>query len=286
MNKVASLIKKFVFPQAKPVVIEASSSSNTIAIILGWGGSGPWNFKRIQNHYNERNVTTIQFTMPLILPKFVRSSFESDVGQTLKEQIEKIETSSKGVKPRVLLHSYSNNGAWAFSNLLKDNKLAIIPEKIILDSSPWFTYKRDVPFESVILSQLFTSILLGRPEYYHFPFTPIARMGAGILLTLSLITDKIIPFKYYFFLNYFDMHAYLRDNYPCVPTLFICSSGDKLVPPKQIEPFRKVLEERQVPMEVHEFGDDVPHVSSMFKYTEEYCKLVDKFFDLSPIKKE
>lgn len=282
MNKLTSILKSLIYPKVKPNLVRGKDS-NTIVLILGWGGSNPWNFKKLEAHYATRNVTTVQFTMPLVIPKFVRSSFESDVGQMLKDQVE-LQTKD-GKQPRFIIHSFSNNGAWTLSNLLKDNKLPMVPEKILLDSSPWFIYKRDIPFESTILSQLFTSILLGRAEYYMFPFTPIAKGLFVGLLSLSVITDKLVPFKYHFFTNYFDMHAYLRDNYPVVPTYFICSTGDKLVPPVSIVPFREHIIASGVKAQVHEFGEDVPHVCSMFKHTEEYMNIVDTFFDLKKEKK-
>lgn len=277
MNRFASAVKSLLYPKVKPNLVKAKDS-NTIVLILGWGGSNPWNFKRLEAHYATRNVTTIQFTMPLFCPKLVRTSFETDIGQLLKDQVE--EHQKDGKKPRFVIHSFSNNGAWCLSNLLKDNKLVMKPEKIMLDSSPWFIYERDVPFEAKVLSQLVTSVYLGRAEYNLFPLTPIAKVLFLIQLSLSKLTDKIVPFKYYFFTDYFAMHAYLRDNFPVVPTYFVCSSGDQLVPPATIVPFRKAIEATGVTTQVYEFGEDVPHVCSMFKQTDQYMALVDEFFEL------
>ena len=52
-------------------------------------------------------------------------------------------------------------------------------------STPAFKYARDPPVEADELSRVFTSIVLGKAQYYQFPFTPMVRFGLLGMLHLS-----------------------------------------------------------------------------------------------------
>jgi hypothetical protein len=280
LSSFKSIVKNALFSKSLPVV-KSNNKSNVVVLILGWGGSVPKNFGRVQRHYESRGITTILHTMPLLCPKFIRKSFEDDIE---REVIKQCDTIKKERSDQVVfhVHLYSQNGSWVYSALTKRGNIPT-PHKLIMDSAPHLQYTRDASYEASALSQLFTSLVLNKAQYYQFPFTPIARGAIFCIMSLSVLTDKLFPFKYHFFTDYISVHKHLRDHSPVIPTLFVYSSGDLLIPPSGVRAYKQAIEARGTPTHEKVFGDEVSHISASYKYPDQYVAMIDEFFELRAI---
>ena len=175
---------------------------------------------------------------------------------------------------------FSHNGCWTFSGLLKNQRLPT-PIKIIVDSAPNFDgFCRHLKNEHAVMTKLVTSLYLNKAQYYQYPFTPIASWFFLAWISLSHLTDAVVPFKYFFFTDYIELHKYYRDHFPVSPALFIFSKGDELISPQGVRTCMSDLAARHVPVSELELGDDVPHISGIYKQAHKYLSAVDQFFDL------
>lgn len=252
-------------------ILNAIPNAQSLVVILGWGGSNPKHFNRILQHYESKGVSTVLHIMPLPCPLFIRTAFEEDIANLVNaNQHDQLKTH---------IHVYSQNGTWVLSNMLKRSLLPKL-DSVIFDSTPAFKYVRNPSEDAVEMARLATSMFVGKAQYYHFPFTPIARTLLFLQVHLSVLTDRVWPQKYNYFMNLMEVNRYIRDNFPVTPILFIYSSGDGLIPPANVKEFIAALKTRNVPTSEHLFGDDVSHISAIYKYPTEYFNLVDNFFKL------
>jgi len=267
------LYKSKVYASSAPVLNEVPNAK-AVTVILGFGGAQKKNFTKLIQHYESKNVSTILHIMPMFCPKFIRTAFEKDVSELVYKQ-----TQSSNAQLKTHIHVFSQNGTWVLSNILKRSMLPDF-DSVVFDSTPAFNYVRNPPVEAEELTRLCTSLFLGKAQYYHFPFTPIIRVCLIGLMNLSAFTDRVWSQKYQYFTNYLEMNRYIRDNFPAKPILFIHSTGDVLIPPANVQAFISTLKSRGVPTSEYLFGDDVSHVSAMYKYPEKYMQLVDDFFKI------
>lgn len=273
------LFKKLFYPNSSPS-LKSVVNSNKLVLVLGWGGSKPRNYAKIMQYYESKGVSTILHIMPMLCPKAIRNSYEKEIAKLVDENKFVFEAAGKN---NLFVHLYSQNGAWTYSSLIKSHQIPI-PRKIIMDSAPCFHYERDYISESVELSKLFTSLILNKAQYYHYLITPTIKSVLYGVMYLSTITDKLFQAKFYFFTNYIELHKYFRDSCPVIPTLFICSHGDQLIKPQDVEAFKHELEKRGVPVSEFVFGEDVSHISAMFIYPKQYFRLIDEFFELDDVR--
>ena len=77
--------------------------------------------------------------------------------------------------------------------------------------------------------------------------------------------------------DFVELNLYLRDRCPRVPTLFLYSSGDALIPAAQVKSFQKIWKERGIEVSEHAFGDDIEHVAGFYIHPEKYKALLKKF---------
>lgn len=217
--------------------------------------------------------------MPPFSLHAVRDYFEDRITHNLQKHMDE----HKGCK--IHLHIFSNNGSWAYGGLL-DKGVLHNPESIIFDSAPYLPYNEvsDADIEQFSIGM--TSLLLNAPVYYQFPLTPFLRVS------LRWFTNTIFFFtrvqgNLKIATDYLAIHRTLRDKFPVKSKVcFVYSSGDAMMPTSAIQRFKNELEAKGVKCSEKLYGDDVQHTGAFFKYTEEYCKLLDDFVFASEEKQE
>ena len=107
MNALKSLLMPLVLPKIK---VSATSLARKTVLILGFGGSKVRNYKRLERYYAAMDVNTITFVMPLLTPKFLRVMYMDEVLRNVKDVV----LDSSGDDNGLLVHSFSNNGIWAY----------------------------------------------------------------------------------------------------------------------------------------------------------------------------
>lgn len=267
-----NLCKSTIYSKSVPISNFVQNAESQV-LILGWGGSNPKHYNKILQHYESIGVSTVLHVMPLPCPKFIRTEFEEDIASLVNQQV------AANAQLKTHVHVYSQNGTWVLSNLLHRALLPKI-DSVVFDSTPAFKYARRPVQDANEIAVLATSLFTGKAQYYHFPFTPFITSVLLVKEFLGVLTDRIFPQKYYFFMNMVEVNKYIRDHFPAVPILFIYSTGDVLIPPANVKEFINALKERNVPTSEHVFGDEVSHVSASYKYPAEYYNLVDAFFKL------
>lgn len=277
---VAQKIGNYVLPDAIPKVqrsLVKNSNTKDIIILLGWGGAKQKNFKRILNFYQTRDVTVVSCVMPQFVPTFVKNFYESEIARV----VQKIKDDDMTLPSKLYGHTFSNNGAWTLATLCQRPDLPPF-DKLLIDSAPAFSFKRISISEEVrIIARVMTSVVLRRPEYEHPVISPLVKSVLFIAIPIwrltnvvqKVIDEDILP-------DYLMLNIFMRDKSPNVPTYFIYSDGDALVPSYLIREFKKHLEDRNVLTFERVYCEDVPHVSAFFKYPEEYKEILDSFFDL------
>ena len=280
-NFLTRLCKRYVFPNAAPKIqksLSLGSKRKDIVIILGWGGAKHKNFNKILNYYITRDVTVVCSTMPQYVPSFVRRYYETEIAAAVQE-IRSKDDPSYGSK--LCGHVFSNNGAWSLATLCQRTDLPPF-DKLIYDSAPALYYEQiPISLEVERHSRVITSVLLEKPQYEgHSMIIFIkAALYAFVPLWRTInILQKV--FKENVVTDYLVLNIILRDKSPAVPTYFIYSSGDKLVPSTCVRDFKLLLQARNIPTFEKDFGDEVPHTASFFKHSEEYKAIIDSFFDL------
>jgi hypothetical protein len=274
------------FQDAVPLVHRPAESKGKVILLLGFGGSKRKNFAKLINSYNSSGYTVISHTNPLLTPNFISDSFERQIGEVLQNTINELETeystvvsSGRKVKIPLIAHIYSNNGTWVYASLMK-KCLIREADGLIFDSAPYLVYKHmSLYAEASIFTRVITSVVLGEAKYHHPLYSPIIR---GILLPGFAIRRLLehTPFVNDFLLyDYLELNEYLRDRMPVLPSMFIYSKGDKLVPKESIEEFMNLLKKRYFKIETVEFGEDVGHTGSFYKYKEAYINKVFHFID-------
>jgi hypothetical protein len=237
---------------------------------IGWAGSNQRNYRRLLSYYESRGKHVVLQIMPLFCPEPIRHHFEVEIEQAVKRHYEA--SSSK-----LFVHIFSNNGSWNYASLCKNGKIPM-SHKIVIDSAPSFWYDRVATASQIdSISAVFTSIMMKRPVYDVFPLTNILKV---VITRLARVHRFMVDHqgRFHFMTDFVVLNTYFRDHSPVVPTLFISSSGDKLVPLKDIASFRDSLQQRGVPVMSVDFGNDIGHTSAFFKRTSEYTKLIDSFF--------
>jgi hypothetical protein len=210
--------------------------------------------------------------MPLFVPTFVFNHYESEIVRNIKEikggnnagnnvEYNAINNSViNNTESKLYGHIFSNNGMWTMSSLLQ-RKDSPAFDKFIIDSAPEFSYK-DPPLDIQIgkLSRVVTSVILKRPQYEHYMITPLTKACFYILIPTwrlintiqRLINVNILP-------DFTELNVYMRDNSPAIPTYFIYSKGDLLLPYKYSQEYKKILDDRGIETYEKLFGEDVGH---------------------------
>lgn len=176
---------------------------------------------------------------------------------------------------KVHVHCFSNNRSWVFAGLLNKGYLRNA-HSVVFDSAPFITYADRIPVEVIDnFARGMTSYVLNAPIYNKFPLAPFFWLFLRIFTDVICTTAKYQPIKVV--PDYVHMNRNLRDLFPLQSKVcFIYSSGDAMMPTSAIQRFRNELEAKGVKCSEKLYGDDVQHTGAFFKYTEEYCKLLDK----------
>ena len=244
-------------------------------LILGWGGSHLRSMEKVSDFYLKQGISTTSFIMPLGIPHFVRMALLEEVVKTLPKEIDKDANSSWARLQPLYVHAFSNNGIWSYASLCmlldtqqhggqikasstttdtgvhhnKHNQHALPVQKLILDSGPHVFYTPWSMSEEVyVYARVITSVILGRAQYEHSLISPIIRsilyigqifhrIVRFVQYTVPVLNDCIVP-------PYLAMNVYLRDSTPMVPTLFLYSKDDGLVPPVSVEQYAADLKQR------------------------------------------
>jgi hypothetical protein len=258
--------------------------NNKVIVLLGWGGAKQKSLRRIVQYHNSKGATVVSHVMPIFVLRSMRSYYLSELlvaiakangGSDVSVDPIANATATSLHDPadcEIIAHVYSNNGSWCFSDLIRS---ADAPRfsKVIMDSAPYFNYERkhiwdDVSYAAMVL----TSTILRRPQYDHPFVTPALK----IMLLPYLSLHRSLEARQYF-PSELDMNKYLRDNFPKVPSLFIYSQGDQLVPASAVKCFIEAQRRRSVPITEVEFGEDFVHIGAFFKDSATYTREVEKF---------
>ena len=275
-------IIKYILPDAVPILHRANDGiqRNMLVLLFGWGGSKRRNLNKIINYYNSKGVNVISTTMPLGVPKFIRTNIEDLISNTLSEHRVQYPNASLNI------HSFSNNGIWVYGSLIRRNIIPH-PNKIIIDSAPYLVYEPvSMYLEAQIYSRVITPILLRRNEYYHpilSPlFTGLFTITNGVIKLIQMSNNTI-------FEDFIELNKFIRDKTPVVDTLFIYSQGDQLIPSKYIKQYIELLRIRysrennnkknnNIIILDREFQDgDVGHVASFYVRSNVYKQYIDDF---------
>jgi hypothetical protein len=273
----------YLFPDAFPRIhasLNANSKEKDIVIVLGWGGGKQKNLKKLVNFYQSKDISVITSIMPQFVPTFVRSYYEREIALSVK----KIRARDHVLgKSKLSAHIFSNNGTWAFSTLSRRSDLPSF-DKLVIDSAPAFYYKRiSVPSEVNLLSRVITSVILQRPQYEHLISIPVKAVLYVFIPTWRLTNFVQSCFGVDILPDYRELSCHMRDKSPQVPTLFIYSIGDNLVPFERVKEFKNSLKDRGVPTTDLVFGVEVPHTAAFFKYPDEYIEVLDKHLELKKL---
>lgn len=276
-------IANYVFPEAFPKIhasLNSSSKAKDIVIVLGWGGGKQRNLKKIVNFYQSKDVSVITSIMPQFVPTFVRSYYEHEIASSVK----KIRASDDVLaKTTLAAHIFSNNGIWAFSTLSRRSDLPSF-DKLVIDSAPSFYYKRiSISGEVNLLSRVITSVILQRPQYEHYISIPVKAVLFVFIPTWRLTNFVQSCFGVDILPDYRELSCHMRDKSPQVPTLFVYSIGDNLVPFERVKEFKNSLKDRGVDTSELVFGIEVPHTAAFFKYPDEYIEVLDKHLELKKL---
>ena len=265
------------YPDAQTRLISPPSDAKATVVLLGWGGSRPRNLRRIEEWYvKEKHVQVVSFIMPLWAPGFVRDALVSDVKDTL------LKHSSSA--PKLLLHSYSNNGAWVYAELLREN---LRFDKLAFDSAPWFYYTFPSVFEeAALLTRVATSVALRGNTYHHSVVSPILHsllfLGCGASRLLFNLQTLIFanPHRQPIVKDLASLSRTLRDESPKdTPHLFLYTETDELLPHPHILEFVGLLKNRGV--NVSSFGwPSGPHTSAFWAHHVDYTARLSKFFEI------
>jgi hypothetical protein len=218
--------------------------------------------------------------MPLFVPTIIQNYYESEILRNIKQikleksvenNVEHNALNNNGIdndESRLFGHVYSNNGMWTLSSICQ-KKDAPFFDKFIIDSAPEFAYK-DLPLDIQItkLSRVLTSVILKRSQYEHYIITPLTKAYFYLLIPpwrlictiQKMMNLNILP-------NHTEFNVYMRDYAPAIPTYFIFSKGDLLLPYKYSQEYKKVLDDRGVVTYEKLFGEDVGHTGDYFIYT-------------------
>ena len=306
VTKLLALLTKAAFPNYIKVAVKAeqvkSSSSRDVVCILGWGGSSQKNLTRLREYYLSKPTvhSVVSFVMPMGVPLFCRDALEESLLSHLQKQAvaaasgraqdEAPGDSSSSAKSRLLCHVFSNNGAWVYGavdcHMLREGRGPLF-EKVIVDSAPYLVYESKSVFEEAsILSRVLTSVVLQKNVYEHRTVTPIVKAiyipYAIASRVFEFIQDHIWTTAR-FVPKMKELNLFLRDRLRVVPTLFIYSRGDKLIPPSAVQEFVGEYSKRSVDaagVREIEYGDNVAHVGGFWVEGEAYKKEIDRHFGL------
>ena len=252
------------FPDAIPVFHPSSvGKSKLTTLMLGWGGSKRKNLTKVIKYYNENNINVISHTMPLFIPLVLRGYFENKIVEEFKaHQTENF-----------IFHVFSNTGTWAYAAISYRNLLPL-PKLVIFDAAPHFEFEKpSIIVDSQMIGNMFTSVVLKRPVYYHPIITPIIQFFRIVGRVSTDFIELITNSKNYVI----EYNLFLRDKSPVVPHIFIYSSGDTLIHSKSVKNYISILKSRNIPiLEDKEFGDDVKHTGSFYTYPNEYQAILEK----------
>lgn len=279
---VRSLLRS-IFPKSKPIVQTFNKPVEDVVVILGWAGSNPKNYVKLQQYYHSIGKTTILEITPLFTPNFIRKEQTESLVSIInyhclssKNENKSINNDNKSKK--LYFHIFSNNGSWTYSSLYFRSKLQH-PEKVIIDSAPFFYYNEFEPYDlAVLFSKAITSIVLREPIYYHSIITPIVIYMLTAFFYMDYNIIKKINSDYQLLPEYVKLNDFFRNDSPNIPTLFIYSLGDKIIPKENILEFKKYLDNRNIITSEKFFGEEVKHVAAYFKYPKEYEDVVKEFF--------
>lgn len=266
---------RLLFPSAIPVFhpssnVSANSSKVKTIIVLGWGGSRRKNLNKVIQFYDSIGVNVISHVTPMGSPMFVRTYFDRLIRDEIAHRVGLGEFA---------VHIFSNNGSWSYGSLLKAGFIPN-PNCVIMDSAPFFVYKEMELSEDVkLLSQVLTSVILSGPVYQHPFITPLSKLILYPYILFSRLVTSIQSHLGVFeiFFDSISINMLLRDHSPKVPTLFLYSEGDQLVPKERVEDYINHLSNRGVPVSKYVFGNDVPHVGGFYLHSAEYGNQVRKF---------
>ncbi len=275
------MFQKFFHRYLFPNALKTHNVDNTIkklVLITGFGGSNQKNFNKLVNYYTSREFSVVTFIMPLAVPLFVRDLLELRLWKTIKEM--NVEN--------MYVHSFSNNGIWVVGSLLKQQELPQI-QRIVIDSAPVFYYEElKVTTEVNVLSRVLVSVILKGPRYTHPIYTPITKALLYSMLygskLFSAIEKVFFPtLQLRFVPDFIELNHYIKDKFPVIPTLFIYSNDDDLVPKEYIKDFIDKIKPKFIkdgnPELLQVFTvEKVPHVGIFYHRNKEYQRLLDKIF--------
>lgn len=263
-------IIKTLFPNAIPVFYQHSTKLEIYAknkgcvVLLGWEGSKQRHLKKIASFYNDHAIDCIAMTMPFLVPGFIRDTIENILANEIRKRVR--------VQDKVICHIMSNSGSWVYASLMKRN-LIPKPKLLIWDSAPFIYVKSSLIQEASLISRPVVSIILNQPIYEHYLLTPLVVVSFIFTLAISRFI-KSIQGSVHITPDLIELHDYMIHRSPVIPSIFVYSKGDILVPVSEIDKFIAQLHLREFPVDRKLFDEDVAHTSSFYVKPLEFKEFV------------
>lgn len=240
MNALKSILMPLVLPEIK--VSATSSLTKKTVLILGFGGSKVRNFKRLEKFYALMDVNTITFVMPLFTPKFLRTIYMQEVLRKVKDVV------SGNNDDGLLVHSFSNNGLWAYGEYCVEAQMSadskVTPRRLIVDSAPHlFDFKHPPMSDEVYAyTRVLTSVILGKPVYEHSLVSPVLKAVLYLGIGFTRLCWSLFPrWSRLLLTDLSKLGVDLRDKSPRIPSLFIYSRGDNLMPFESVQAYMSAM---------------------------------------------
>jgi hypothetical protein len=267
----------------------SASPPRAVVILLGWWGAQMKHVQKYSSLYQERNCATVTAVVEskaiLTLDLYTLEAFAQNLASqtaTVVREMEKQANNNEGKKIPVMIHSFSNGGAyplWRLEVLIerammeknvteikKTQDLLLIGNRLrgeIFDSAPcfpdnesaWKAMKHSI--SNIILRNIFRVTLLIQVFVVH---------------VYRILFNKSDPRM--------DFWKHVTESRLCLNQAYVYSAMDEIANVKMLDELvstRQGYEHAQIL--VKKF-DDSEHVQHLRKYQSEYCELMDTFLDL------
>lgn len=209
----------------------ASASTLPLVCVLGWGGCTRRQLRRLLDFYSSQGISTISWINPM-------GGYLFGID---RKQVERLLDLLKLQQQRnngIVIHLHSNNGALVWSRMLgvmqTDERYSALLNDIkgiILDSAP-FVHLDDssewILASAIGVSRPCVSIILNRPQYFHWFWTPLIIYYIVIRVT----------YQRYFTSEVSTYLRHIRDALSGTPVhvtqYYLYSNADRLIPYRTI----------------------------------------------------
>lgn len=215
-----------------PMFIPGNSTSKSpLVCVLGWGGSTRRQLRRLLDFYSSTGIPTISWISPM-------TSFFFGIDEKQVERVLDLLLLQNERTTGIFIHLHSNNGVFVWGNMIKlmqqnDKYATLLPnvKGVILDSAPFVNTSpaaRWIIISAFGASRPCVSIILNRPQYVHWFWTPLII----VYLSIKFFNQR------YFSANVSGNPDRIRIFVNSIPKnitqYYLYSDADRLIPHKVI----------------------------------------------------